>query len=322
MTQRVHLVRVHQWYHDEDALTINWVGKEAFLLCDRNIRSVKFTPTSDALLGACAGREMRLWNLVSGTELHRWSPPRDTIWAMLLSPDLRFLAFVSYHDGDILHVIDQTTRRECVRSSSYLSAPLTFEFSQHGKLLAAIEGLSKGQLYIWDLSTGKQVAHLSVGSVEPNAEMTFSPNERWLAVATNEDYIVLWDKQTHAARKLKDKYLGVETSLSFCGNGQWLAVALTTGKILILSTVTGRTERTIYVPGRGGQLAFSPDGSTLAYSQYTGDDRAATYLYDVQTGEIISQSDKAARSELAFSPDGQWLVGLDPTKMTLWKVQS
>jgi WD40 repeat protein len=69
--------------------------------------------------------------------------------------------------------------------------------------------------------------------------------------------------------------------------------------------------------GQEGQLfgaALSPDGATAAVSGWTGaswDGRFFIYLFDTRTGRMISRlsTEKNILQNLAFSPDGRFLVG-------------
>jgi WD40 repeat protein/serine/threonine protein kinase len=119
-------------------------------------------------------------------------------------------------------------------------------FSPDGRSL--VTGSLKGGVKIWDARTGRQLDSLT-GNLGQVWDLAFSPDGARLATSSSDGTVRLWDARTGAqiftlARGVAEE-VGAETKLAF------------------------PTDRSATV-GVGGKLAFSPDGTQLAYTAEDG----------------------------------------------------
>jgi WD40 repeat protein/serine/threonine protein kinase len=119
-------------------------------------------------------------------------------------------------------------------------------FSPDGRRL--VTGSLKGGVKIWDTRTGRQLDSLT-GNLGQVWDLAFSPDGTRLATSSSDGTVRLWDARTGAqiltlARGVAEE-VGAETKLAF------------------------PTDRSATV-GVGGKLAFSPDGTQLAYTAADG----------------------------------------------------
>lgn len=153
--------------------------------------------------------------------------------------------------------------------------------------------------------------------VEPQGEVTdvaVHPNGRWLAAASSDRHVHVWDLQaeTHVALPLPG---GAGQHVRFSPDGRWLAatgIQVSSG-VTLMSMGPGGPERPFQLGQGGGfdeQVAFSPDGKRLIVDGYE-----KLMVYDLPaTGrpsrqpdlEVPSATTSYVRAE--FSPDGKHLV--------------
>ena len=160
---------------------------------------------------------------------------------------------------------------------------------------------------------GRGESFVNVVAVTPDGRRIMSAGHQFLPIGeTRIPYgpaevsvseVRFWDIET-GERKL-DLHDDEERGFGLAAlsrDGCRIAVA-DFGVIRILDAATGRTERTIAVPGSGSRRpAFSPDGRLVAIPA-----RTAIYVYDVPTGRRLLQDDAMPAGEMrsaAWSPSG------------------
>ena len=164
------------------------------------------------------------------------------------------------------------------RSGDYNIGPA---LSPDGKYVAyySSRGLFSIDLYLADAHTGKIIKKLAGASSDSHFdELSFvSTSGDWSPDASKFAFIVY-------------------------ANGN--------NEIAISDVKSAKVERRIHIPGVGGilQLAWSPDGKTLAVSGLAGG-IDNLYLVDVATEQVTQlTNDKFAEIEPAWSPDGKTLA--------------
>ncbi len=117
------------------------------------------------------------------------------------------------------------------------------------------------------------------------------------------------------------------TSLSFSGDGEWLASATVGGHVYVWDwrrQVLIRSLRTPTFTARFfGKNAFAPTGRQLAIGKSNGN----LDLIDAETGEVIwaIAAHRGPISALAYSPNGQWIAsgsGFGESAIRIWDAAS
>ncbi len=159
------------------------------------------------------------------------------------------------------------------------------DFSPDGKLVA---GEGRDLVFVWAVQDGRLVARIPQQQV--NA-LAFSPDGRRLVTGSLEGDVDVWEARTGRQLDALSGNLGQVLDLAVSPDGARVATSSTDGTVRLWDLGTGRQlltlangvagevgaksktcfrrNRNAYL-GVGGKLAFSPDGTRLAYTAADG----------------------------------------------------
>jgi len=245
---------------------------------------------------------------------------RSTVRSVAISPDGSTLASAGDDNRLIFWDLD---RRRPLRSGDGVRADSVrvVAFSPNGELLAA--GDADGNVTLWNAAAqtvqGERIS-ARVGSV---SSLSFNPDSESLAVGGQDGRVQIWD--------IKHKAVRGGPIVAFRAADTAASGKDASAPDSLDSDSAGRRRlRTL-----GVQLAYSPDGSLLAYSSHKGvtlqevgpgQETGTTVLQDASLGQeadVLGESKVPSATSMAFSPDGKLLaVGTYGRRVQLWDVST
>jgi WD40 repeat protein/serine/threonine protein kinase len=226
------------------------------------VTSVAFHPAGK-LLASRARDAVRLWDLATSRELHRWSVPTDSWHDTRLVFSRRGDRLASGCAGREIRIWDVASRAELMVLRDHLNEVRDLDFSPDGRWLASVADHGDHAIRIWDLEQ-QQLMHRLEGHTVHAYAVAFNHDGTLLASGSLDGTARLWDTATwNEVAVLKHGFhvYGV----AFSPDGTRLACACADNSIRLWDTRTFQEVAELrghvdYVH----QVAFSPDGARLA----------------------------------------------------------
>lgn len=183
---------------------------------------------------------------------------------------------------------------------------------------------SDGRLLMWDMTSGDR-SHTELYSKEHvNRVVNVSPDERYLALGTDDSRILLIDlkKPTQEPKEIKGHLGGTIYDLVFLPNESAFISTGADSRVLYHHIGTGQAKEIANLDGKVVSLAISPDGDRLAAGLLTGE----TKLVNLKSGQYevteIYNKEKSTVHALHFNNLGDKLAfGNKDGEVTIWDLQ-
>ncbi len=294
------------------------------------ILSLSFSPNGKFLASVEGNSKIRLWDALNWTDSGLVIEPGE-VNVVAFSPDSETFAtggsnqtFNSDADdySGIVKIWDVSTLSEQSFFDNYRDAVISLSYSLDGRLLAS--GDADGAIKILDVVNGKELLTLT-GDVDGNTTVVFSPDNKTLISAGGDEEVKFWDVTSGELIKSWLGHYAVITNLACSPAYNYVVSVDREANVIIWDIATGETldvspEETI----KGIQLAFSPDGKTLATGEAWG--LTTIRLFDVKAGQelcsLLFEDGICFAPPLAFSPNGKVLAaGFQDGSIKLWELQ-
>jgi WD40 repeat protein len=294
------------------------------------VLAVAFDPTGARLASAGADRVIKVWDQQASREVLSLRGHADAITALAFDTNGKYLASGSA-DGAV-HVWDAASGEKLSAFAGHVGGVTGLAFEptppvrggQGGGRLASTGGeSSRGELKLWDPSTGKTLASRAWRNLL--AAVAYSPDGKYLATAGHDGDVTSWDAATlRPVRTFKGQTQRTVpwTSIALSADGKWLAAGSPAGLVRVWDTATAREFFSALTPAQAGVsgLAFAgPDGRLLAVA--TADNTVQGWVTRSGKPAFCLRGHTRSVKAVACSPDGRCLAsgGLDRA-VKLWDI--
>ena len=260
---------------------------------------------------------VRIWHPQAGDKIAHLEHERSMIG--VFSSDNRWLATIS---GDnIARIWNAQTGEEIAHLEhedlEYGEYVREVSFSSDNHWLATAS--SDGTVRIWNAQMREEIARLNHDQeiffppgyydhthFYVNA-VSFSSDNRWLATASGDNTVRIWNAQTGEVM-VRLKHESHVSAVSFSSDNRWLATASGDNTVRIWNAQTGEVMVRLKHESHVSAVSFSSDNRWLA----TASSDKTARIWDAQTGEQIARLEHDFNvfwiSAVSFSSNNHWVA--------------
>jgi WD40 repeat protein len=271
------------------------------------LSDVAFSPDGHYL--ATAGRYIRLWEWQTNRESprHHWVGHGTRIHELSFNREGTFLASGG-RDG-MIHVYSLESGQMQFRLDAHQLSVMSVCFSPDGQRLASAG--QEGDLHVWDVKGRRRLFTLH-GHSGPVWDHAYTPDGKRLVSAGGDFLVQVWDAEASQESLTLpiSRISGNVNALTYGAGGRLLAWGNTAGQVGVWDTAQKREAFRLERPeasrnSRIWSICIDPEGRHVAWCQAD----APASLWEIETAKQLPLTDTGKVVGIAFSADGQRLLG-------------
>jgi tetratricopeptide (TPR) repeat protein len=273
--------------------------------------SVAFSPDSRRFLAGGDDECLRLYDMATGIEVHRFAGG----WVVAFSPDGRRIL----SSGDkTVRLWDADTAKELRQFKGHTEGVLSAVFSPDGR--QALSSSNDNTIRLWDVQTGEEVRRFQAHTAAVS-QAVFTPDGRRILSGSEDGTVRRWDAATgQEIHRFQDTRTRV-WSVAVSPDGR-RALSSDDGALQLWDLATGEELRRVAAPWGGVQrVVFAPDGHHALRTEHF---QRKLRLWDVDTGQeekCFSVEMPLRPNRAVISPDGRLAASANwRGSVSLWRL--
>jgi len=281
------------------------------------VTSVAISPDGQTLASGSWDKNIKLWDLATGTQILTLTGHSDLVDSVAISPDSKIVA--SGSKDKTIKLWDLATGTQILTLTGHSDWVYSVAISPDSKIV--VSASADNTIKLWDLATRKQIRTFIVHSDEVYS-VAISPDSKIIASGSRDRTIKLWDLATGKQIRTFTGHSNSVVSIVISPDAKTIVSGSWDNTIKLWDLATGKEIRTL--TGHSSKVysvAISPDGKTVV----SGSRDNTIKLWDLATGNQIRTLTEHSKwvCSVAFSPDGQTLVsGSSDNTIKIWRVAS
>lgn len=279
------------------------------------------SPDGKILASGGSDKNITLWNPLTGEQLQVLNGHHDDIHGLAFSSDGNLLASASKDRTAMIWQLQGESLRYNATVKHVLTAhtgPLNdVIFHPDGQILATSS--DDKSIRLWEVALGNPIRVLLGHTNEVNG-LVFVQSGDHLVSGSRDRTLRVWDTMTGVTLRVLQGHTGLVARIT--AHAETVFSASSDGTLMRWDVEQEKIQqgmRILNVPVNPVAVAIAPDGFSVAVGFLDGTLR----LYTLPEGKVIKQSiatNAKTVYNLAFSPDGKYLVGSFDNGVTLWQI--
>ncbi|KAF7333332.1 WD40 repeat-like protein [Mycena venus] len=279
------------------------------------VPAVAFSPDGTHIVSGSEDKTVRIWDVITGTELQRLQGHSDCVGSVEFSPDGTHI--VSGSDDKRVHIWDVIAGTKLRTMHGHSDTVRSVAFSPDGKHV--VSGSTDRTVRIWDVITGTKL-QIMRGHSDTVYCVGFSPDGTHIVSGSEDKTVCIWNAATGTHHQKLQGHSDTVCSVAFSPNGTRVASGSMDKMIRIWDAVTGTELHSMH-----GHLdtvrsvAFSPDGTYVVSASKDKTVRIWNVITGTEFQTLQGHSDMVYCAR--FSPDETHIVSASKDKtVRIWDV--
>jgi len=267
------------------------------------VTSAAYSPDGQFIVTASSDGTARIWNAVTGQEVHTLNGHSGYVTSAAYRPDGQFIVTASL-DGTARIWNAATGEQVLPPLSGHTGRVRSAAYSPNGDFIvtAGDDGAR-----IWRADTGQEVLPPLSGHTGWVRSAAYSPDGQFIVTASEDETARIWNAATGQEVRMLSGHAGRVNSAAYSPDGQFIVTAGADGTARIWNAADGVLVRTL--SGHAHEVAsaaYSPDGQTIVTASYD----ATARIWDATEGVSVRtlSGHTYEVTSAAYSPDGRTIV--------------